>query len=233
MRSGTNLLTWVLRENFAGVQTATMLLGWKHGPIFRDRAELTPDDFVDPRYRGGMHDFMRDHPEQWARVLSSPLYRAAAAGQREQTFGVALAVRDPALWYASCVRVHREVPGFLLHGISPDEAAEFWNASHRAWLGALGERHTIVNTDALRRHPEPWLARIAAGLRITRHAVARLPQGYLHPRGTEEVYELLGAPIEKEMEREFTGPGEVDAARRAEFLQLLDSSILVRLGLNA
>jgi hypothetical protein len=230
MRSGTNLLTWVLRHNFADVQTFTMLLGWKHGPIYRDRAVLQPDDYVDPRFREGIRNFMRDQPQPWQRMLASPAFAAAAAAQRDQSFGVALAVRDPALWYASCVRVHGDAPGFLLHGVAPAEAAGFWNASYEAWLAALGERAVIVNTDRLRTGPEPWLAQMAAGLRIVRLPGVQLPVGYLHPQGTEEVYELLGAPIERDMDREFTTLGSVDSARVAEFTRLLDPGLLARLG---
>ncbi len=123
MRSGTNLLTWMLRQNFTGVATATMLLGWKHGPVYRDRAALGVDDYVDPRYRDYIRGFVRERPAEWARVVASPLYQAAAAQQRDQSFAVALAVRDPALWYASCVRVQREAPDFLLHDVSPAAAA--------------------------------------------------------------------------------------------------------------
>ncbi len=232
MRSGTNLLTWMLRHNFADVGTATMLLGWKHGPIFRDRAELGLDDCVDPRYRENLREFVRAHPQEWARVTASPIYRAAKAQQREQSFGVALAVRDPGAWYASCVRISHEYPGFLLHGVQPQQAAAFWDASHRAWLSALGERSVIVDTDALRRDPEPWLARMTAALRVHRLPGVRLPERYLHPRDMDEVYELLGAPAPADLEREPTAASAVDAARREEFTALLDRDILARLGLG-
>lgn len=232
MRSGSNLLTWMLRNNFEGLATVTMLLGWKHGPIFREAAELPPESFVDPRYRQSIADFRRDNPQHWARMLASPLYQAAAAAQREQSFGVALAVREPALWYASCVRVNAESPGFLLHGTGPAEAARFWDDSHRAWLAALGERSVIVNTDALARDPEPWLERMAAGLRVRRRpGPVRRPTGYLHPAGTEEVFELLGAAMEKEMERSFSTLADADPGQVAQFLRLLDPALLARLGL--
>jgi hypothetical protein len=165
-------------------------------------------------------------------MLADPRYRAAAAAQRDQSFGVALAVRDPLQWYASCVRVQREAPGFLLHDVTPEAAAGFWNDSHRAWLHGLGERSVIVNTDALREDPEPWLARMAAGLRIRRRPGLRRPRGYLHPQGPEEVYEILGRPVVEEMEREFTSLGEVDAAQRSAFARLLDRDVLSRLGLG-
>ena len=64
MRSGSNLLTWMLRHNFTAVRTATMLLGWKHGAIYRDKAVLSVDDYVDPRYRDGIRSFVRDHPAE-------------------------------------------------------------------------------------------------------------------------------------------------------------------------
>jgi hypothetical protein len=230
MRSGTNLLTWMLRQNFAGVGTATMLLGWKHGPIYRDRAVLGVDEYVDPRYRDAIRGFVRDHPAEWARVTSSPMYAAAAAAQRDHSFAVALAVRNPALWYASCVRIHRERPAFLLHDVSPAAAAAFWNDAHRDWLSALGERGVIVDTDGLRRNPEPVLARMAAALRIERLPGVRQPVGYLHPRGTEEVYELLGAPIVPELAREFTTSDAVDVTQLAEFMAMLDRGVLARLG---
>ena len=231
MRSGSNLLTWMLRHNFESVDTATMLLGWKHGPIVRDRTVLSIDDYVDPRYREGIRNFVRDHPAQWAQLTSSRLFKQAARQQQDQTFGVALAVRDPGLWYASCVRIQRQVPEFLLHGVSPAESAQFWNAQHAEWLETLGERHVIVDTDALRRDPQPHLDRIAVGLRIRRKAGVQVPQGYLHPQGTEEIYELLGAPITREMERELTTLDDVDAGQCAEFTELLDREILGRLGL--
>jgi len=232
MRSGSNLLTWMLRQNFADVQTATMLLGWKHGPIVRDRSVLSIDDFVDPRYRDGIRNFVRDRPAEWARVTASALFRVAAAEQRAQTFGVALAVRDPGLWYASCVRIQRQVPDFLPHGVSPAAAAAFWNQRHRDWLATLGPRSVIVDTDALRRSPEPWLERIAGSLGLGRLPGLRLPEGYLHPQGTEEIYELLGAPIVREMEREFTSLDEVAPAERDRFTAALDRDLLERLGLT-
>ncbi len=232
MRSGSNLLTWMLRRNFAGVQTATMLLGWKHGPVYRDRPELTIDDYVDPRFRDGIRNFVRDRPADWARVTGSGLYREAAAAQRAQDFGVALAVRDPGLWYASCVRMQRQVPGFLPHGVGPADAARAWNDSHRAWLQALGPRSVIVDTDALRRNPGPALDRIAAALGVARLPRLEEPRGYLHPQGTEEIYELLGEPITREMEREFTTRDEVDPAQHAAFVALLDAGVLGRLGLG-
>jgi hypothetical protein len=231
MRSGTNLLTWMLRHNFAAVSTATMLLGWKHGPILRDRLALSIDDYVDPRYRGELRRFVSDHPDDWARVTASSLYRQAANQQRAQNFGVALAVRDPGLWYASCLRIDREVPEFLLHGISPAEASAFWNASHRDWLETLGERSVIVDTDVLRKDPGPILDRMAARLQIRRTTPVREPQGYLHPQGMEEIYELLGAPVSREMAREFTTPGHIDPRLGAEFNALLDRGLLDRLGL--
>ncbi|TFG79605.1 MAG: hypothetical protein E4H19_16265 [Chromatiales bacterium] len=231
MRSGTNLLTWMLRQNFVAVSTATMLLGWKHGPIIRDRLALSIDDYVDPRYRGELHRFVSDHPDEWARVTASSLYRQAVEQQRAQSFGVALAVRDPGLWYASCLRIHQQVPEFLLHGISPAEASAFWNASHRDWLETLGESSVIVDTDALRKDPGAILNRLAAGLQIRRTALVREPQGYLHPRSMEEIYELLGAPVSRAMEREFTTPGHIDPRLGAEFNALLDRGLLDRLGL--
>ncbi|MEO7387402.1 MAG: hypothetical protein ABIX37_10735 [Gammaproteobacteria bacterium] len=232
MRSGSNLLTWMLRHNFAGVQTATMLLGWKHGPVVRDRRALGIDDYVDPRYRDGIRNLVRDHPADWARVTASPLFLAAAAAQRDQTFGVALAVRDPGLWYASCVRIQRQVPGFLPHGTGPAEAATFWNERHRSWLQDVGQDSVIVDTDALRRDPEPWLQRMATRLRLQRLDQVRLPEGYLHPQGTEEIYELLGAPITREIEREFTTVDEVDPVTRARFESLVDQDLLAKLALN-
>lgn len=232
MRSGSNLLTWMLRHNFNHVATATMLLGWKHGPIYRDRNELGIDDFVDPRYRDGIRNFVRDRPADWARVLAHPLYRMAARQQREQSFAVALAVRDPELWYASCVRVQRETPHFLLHDASPASAAAFWNDSHRAWLTTLGERSVIVNTDRLRKAPEPQLERMAQALQIERKPGLSLPEKYLHPMGTEEIYELLGAPIVQEIDREFTTLSAVDNEQLAAFSARLDHDIVTRLGLS-
>lgn len=233
MRSGSNLLTWMLRHNFAGVHTATMLLGWKHGPVYRDRDALAIDDYVDPRFRDGIRNFVRDRPADWARVTASPLFRAAALQQRDQSFGVALAVRDPGLWYASCVRIRRQAPDFLPHGVEPEQAAAFWNQRHRDWLATIGARSVIVDTDALRRGPEPWLTRMAAGLGLERLPGLRLPEGYLHPQGTEEIYELLGAPITREMEREFTTLEAVDPAPLARFIALLDHDVLRGLGLEA
>jgi hypothetical protein len=232
MRSGSNLLTWMLRHNFADVQTATMLLGWKHGPVVRDRAELVIEDYVDPRFADGIRNFVRDRPAEWARVTGSPVFRAAAEAQRHGTFGVALAVRDPGLWYASCVRIRRQAPDFLPHGVAPDEAAAFWNERHRGWLDTLGRRSVIVDTDSLRRDPGPWLARMAAALGLERLPGLRVPSGYLHPQGTEEIYELMGAPVIREMEREFTTLGEVDPADLARFRGLLDTDVMQKLGLD-
>jgi hypothetical protein len=44
MRSGTNLLTWMLRHNFESLRTATMLLGWATSIA---TAALSIDDYVD------------------------------------------------------------------------------------------------------------------------------------------------------------------------------------------
>ena len=129
--------------------------------------------------------------------------------------------------------MHKQVPEFLPHGVAPGEAAAFWNERHRDWLASLGKRSVIVDTDALRRKPEPWLTRIADGLGLERLAGLRMPEGYLHPQGTEEIYELLGAPITREMEREFTTMDAVDPTRLADFRALLDRDVLLRLGLTA
>jgi len=233
MRSGTNLLTWMLRHNFADVSTATMLLGWKHGPIIRDQPALSLDDYVDPRFRSNFRRFVSENPDAWARVTTSDLYRRATEQQRSQNFGVALAVRDPALWYASCRRIQQESPGFLLHGTSPAEAAAFWNASHRDWLETLGERSVIVDTDALSKDPEPILDKVAACLQIQRTRPVREPQGYLDPRGMEEIYELLGVPVDRNLQRAFTTPAHVNPRLGTEFNALLDRPLLARLGLSA
>jgi hypothetical protein len=221
----------MLRHNFAAVSTATMLLGWKHGPIVRDRQALSIDDYVDPRFRGELHRFASNHPDDWARVTASRLYREAAEQQRTQTFGVALAVREPALWYASCLRIHRQAPDFLLHGTSPAEASAFWNASHRDWLETLDARSVVVDTDGLRKDPGPILDRMAAALQIRRSTPLCEPEGYLHPQGLEEIYELLGAPVGRTVEREFTTPGQIEPQLCAEFNALLDRGVLERLGL--
>ncbi len=233
MRSGTNLLTWMLRQNFTGLRTATMLLGWKHGPIYRDRVALGPGEYVDPRYVGELQRFMREQPAAWAGLTGSGFYRDAVTAQRRQDFAVALAVRDPEDWYASCVRIATEAPAFLLHDTAPAVAAAFWNQCHARWLDTLGPRSVIVDTDALRREPEPSLARITSSLGLRRSAGVKLPVGYLHPRGTEEIYELLGTPVATQMEREFTRRDTVDAARRAAFRAGLDGGILRHLGLAA
>jgi hypothetical protein len=232
MRSGTNLLAWVLRHNFAEVGTASTLLGWKHGPIYRSLAELDLEHFVDPRYRGELRAFVRDRPAEWARLRESALYRAAARAQREQSFGVALAVRDPRRWFASCLRVSRDNPGFLVHGMTPEAAAEFWQASHESWLQGMGERSVIVDTDRLRQEPESSLGRMASALRIDRLAGVRLPAGYLHPRAMDELYELLGAPEPALMAREITTPAAGDHEQQAQFMALLDRGMIERLGLG-
>jgi len=232
MRSGSNLLTWMLRQNFAGLRTATMLLGWKHGPIYRDRATLGPGEFVDPRYGSELQRYMREQPAAWAGLTASAFYREAAAAQRAQDYAVALAVRDPERWYASCVRIAAESPGFLPFATTPAAAAAAWNEQHAGWLATLGARSVIVDTDGLRRDPEPWLQLMADRLRLRRLPGLRQPSGYLHPRGTEEIYELLGAPVATQLEREFTPAGSVPAALRAEFRAALDGELLRRLGLG-
>lgn len=231
LRSGSNLMTWMLRNNFESAETVTMLLGWKHGPIYRHKAALTIADYVDPRFVGGIENFVRDHPERWAVLLASPLYQAAVEAQRTQSFAVALAVRDPAHWYASCRRVQAQSPGFLPHGVAPAEAAGFWNQRHGEWLADLGPRSVIVDTDALKANPEPVLEQMARGLGITRLPGLRTPDGYLHPQGQEEIYELLGMPVPTFVRREFTRPGDEDGLLR-QFLSLLDRGILERLGLG-
>lgn len=231
LRSGSNLLTWMLRNNFAGAETVTMLLGWKHGPIYRDKAVLDIADYVDPRFVGGIQAFVRDHPERWAALTASPLYRAAAEAQRNQSFAVALAVRDPALWYASCRRVQARSPDFLPHGVTPAEAADFWNQRHGLWLGQLGPRSVIVDTEALKADPGPQLERMASALGLVRRPGLRQPEGYLHPQGQEEIYELLGMPVPRFSRQEFTRPGTGDEDLH-RFLGLLDQGILARLGLS-
>ena len=73
---------------------------------------------------------------------------------------------------------------------------------------------------------------MAAGLGIARLDGVRVPGGYLHPQGTEEIYELLGAPIAREMEREFTTLEEVDPADLGRVhRRLLDQDLVQRLGL--
>ena len=233
MRSGSNLLTWMLRNNFDSVGTATMLMGWKHGPLFRGRPALSLEDFVDPRYRENISAFVRDHPDHWERMTESEFYQAAIRQQADDSFAVALAVRDPAVWYASCLRVSRERPEFLNHGVAPEEAARVWNQSHRHWLDNLGERGTVVDTEKLRSDPEPILERIAADLGLHRHAELKVPDGYIRPRSQEELYELLGMPAKSHYSaRKFTEAREEDSQSQAEFVGLLDEDVLGRLGLN-
>jgi len=130
------------------------------------------------------------------------------------------------------VRIQRQAPDFLPHGVEPDQAAAYWNERHRDWLATLGTRSVIVDTDALRRDPEPWLERMAAGLGLDRLPGLRAARGLSASQGTEEVYELLGAPITREMEREFTTIEDVDPAACARFAALLDQGLLRQLGLR-
>jgi hypothetical protein len=232
LRSGSNLMTWMLRNNFESAHTVTMLLGWKHGPIHRHKSVLSIEDYVDPRFIDGIVNFVRDHPAQWAAATATPLFREAAEAQRNQTFAVALAVRDPALWYASCRRIHSQSPDFLPHGISPREAATYWNRRHGEWLGQLESPSVIVDTEALKADPEPVLGRMAEALHLVRIPGVRTPGGYLHPQGQEEIYELLGMPVPTFDRREFTRLTDDEGELRREFLGLLDTDILTRLGLG-
>ena len=233
MRSGSNLLTWMLRNNFDSVGTATMLMGWKHGPIFREQEVLSLDDFVDPRYRDNIRAFVREHPERWQSLTSSEFYQAAVHQQADASYAVALAVRSPTAWYSSCLRVSEERPGFLNHGTTPAEAARVWNDSHRSWLENLGPRGTVVNTEVLRNTPEPILERLATELNITRRTELRVPDGYIRPRSQEELYELLGMGAESQYSgRQFTRPSEAGSQLIDDFAGLLDANLVGRLGLD-
>ena len=234
MRSGSNLLTWMLRNNFESVGTATMLLGWKHGPLHRGKHELTLDDFVDPRYCENIRAFVHDHPERWERMTEGEFFQAAARQLAADAYAVALAVRDPAVWYASCLRVSRERPEFLNHGVKPAEAARVWNQSHQHWLDNLGTRGTVVDTEKLRATPELVLEQIEADLGLQRTSELAVPEGYIRPRSQEELYDLLGMPAERHYSaRKFTQARDDDEHMRTEFIGLLDADVLDRLGLKA
>lgn len=234
MRSGTNLVTWMLRKNFESVRTATMLLGWKHGPIYREKPELSIDDFLDPRYRANLWNFSRAHPEVWSKVTESRLYKGAAEQQLNGTFAVALAVRDPRLWYTSCLRVHTQDPNFLIHGIKPREAAKAWNEQHADWLSSMGSRSVIVDTEALRKEPESVLQKIAVALELRRKEPLRTPKGYLSLTAHEELFELMGLPTNNSpSDRKLTKIESVDQKLTEEFVRLLDDKILERLKLRA
>ena len=47
------------------------------------------------------------------------------------------------------MRIQRQAPDFLPHGVGPAEAAAFWNDRHREWLDTLGARAVIVDTARL------------------------------------------------------------------------------------
>ncbi len=233
MRSGSNLLTWMLRNNFSAVGTVTMLLGWKHGPIHRDKRQLTLDDLVDPRYRENIRNFVSKNPDRWLQLEKSDLYQAAKHQQAEQSYSVALAVRDPAAWYASCLRIDRERPEFLNHAVTPTAAASAWNSAHQHWLDHLGDSGTIVDTEALRTTPGPILEQIALDLGLHRRAEIKTPEAYIRPRSQEELYELLGMPVKNHYSaRKFTRLREEDAEMRDAFIDLLDTDLLNRLGLD-
>jgi hypothetical protein len=233
MRSGTNLTTWMLRNNFESVQTATMLLGWKHGPIFRDKQTLSIDDFLDPRYSENLWAFVRERPQEWLRVTESALFKEVAEAQKRGTFAVALSVQHPRLWYASCLRVHSQNPGFLNHGVAPGEAAAKWNESHKQWFKNMGNRGVIVNAEALRIDPEPVLEEIALNLRLSRKAELRVPEGYLSLVDQEELLELLGMPKrDSPSARKITKGDSLDERLYEEFVGHLDHALVNELGLK-
>jgi hypothetical protein len=179
-------------------------------------------------------EITRNHPEVWSRVTESTLYKEAAEQQHDGTFAVALAVRNPRLWYTSCLRVHTQNPNFLIHGIEPREAAKAWNEHHAHWLNSMGSRSVIVDTEALRKEPEAVLQEIAVALNLRRRDKLRMPNGYLSLTAHEELFELMGIPTDNSpSDRKLTKIESVDQKLTDEFIGLLDDTILDRLKLQA
>ena len=89
MRSGTNHLAWMLRNNFRDVQPLSIVLGWKHGPLRRDRAALDPRCWEDPRVVAAFDRF--DADVRCALDGSRPLIEAATQAFEAETIRYAVA----------------------------------------------------------------------------------------------------------------------------------------------
>jgi hypothetical protein len=224
----------MLRNNFESVWTATMLLGWKHGDVYRGKPVLDIDDLIDPRYCDNLKRFIIERPQEWSTVVNSALYQEAIKQQKANSFAVAVAVREPRRWYSSCLRIHKESPDFLIHGVSPREAAEVWNRCHHQWASSLGDRGVFVDTDVLRTNPGDTIVKIGKELRLKPVKILRTPNEYIHPASQEELYELLD-PFRKYpvLSREFTDAGHVDESVLDDFLRLLDHDLLQTLGFTS
>src|SRR6266542_201699 len=97
MRSGTNYLAWMLKNNFVGVEPLSLILGWKHGPFRLDQAALGLEAWEDPRVVG---EFGRFPAELHATLTEArPLIEAATRDFERGQMRYAVICKHPCEWF--------------------------------------------------------------------------------------------------------------------------------------
>jgi hypothetical protein len=231
MRSGTNYLAWMLRNNFREVQPLSIVLGWKHGPLRRDRAALDPRCWEDPRVVAAFDRFDADV----RRELDSrrPLIEAATQAFETGTIRYAVACKHPRAWFAS---VRRHGPGFFGHNIDPVTLAAIWSSSYRGWLSDMPARGTVVRWEDLLSRPAAELDRIGNAFGLKRSPSLVQPDHPLKPGEVEEIdlwlggrWEQLQPPVRQATARPRASPEEERAALD-EFLRRVAPEVVAGLG---
>jgi hypothetical protein len=236
MRSGTNYLAWMLRNNFHEVQPLSIVLGWKHGPLQRDRAALDPRCWEDPRVVAAFDRF--DADVRRALDDSRPLIEAATHSFETGMIRYAVACKDPRAWFASMRRQH---PDFLGHDVDPVTLAALWSSSYRGWLADMPPRGIMVRWEDLMGRPAAELDRIGDALGLER-SPSRAPPSLvqpdhaLEPGEAEEIDLWLDGRWQRSQPpvREATArlPASADEERAAleEFLRRVAPDVVAGLG---
>jgi hypothetical protein len=231
MRSGTNHLAWMMRYNFRQVQPLSIVLGWKHGPLRRDRAAFDPRSWEDPRVVAAFGRF--DADVRRALDGARPLIEAATQAFETETIRYVVACKHPRAWFAS---VRRQDPGFLGHDVDPVTLAAVWSSSYRGWLSDLPPRGTVVRWEDLSSRPAVELGRIGDALGLERSPLLVQPDHPLHPGEAEEIdlwlngrWQRLQPPVHEAAARPRASPDEERAALD-KFLMRLAPEVVAGLG---
>jgi hypothetical protein len=134
-RSGTNVLKFLLEENFKDVFAMMNVLGWKHGP---HAAEV---DWAGKAWGGPTG---RDKVPGIVKLVTPELMRAYEDGQVRY----AIAVRHPlAMFVGQCKRWHPARDGQGRFGANRKIVRKFikqWNENHSNWLDLVRQGSGMV-----------------------------------------------------------------------------------------
>jgi len=236
MRSGTNYVAWMLRNNFRDVQPLTIVLGWKHGPLRRDRAALDPRCWEDPRLVAAFDRF--DADVRRALDDSRPVIEAATQAFETERISYVVACRHPRAWFAS---MRWQDPCFLGHDVDPVTLAAVWNSSYGGWLSDMPPRGTVVRWEDLSSRPAAELDRISDALGLERspsraHPLLVQPDHPLKAGEADEIdlwldgrWQELQPPVTNAMAHPPASPDEERAALD-EFLRRVAPEVVAGLG---